>query len=286
MSRAACTLLLWLAAACGGPKDVLTISGMVEMREVQLGPLAAGRIARLLKDEGDSVRTGDTIAVLEQPGLDALIRERQARAVAAERRTAEVEAARADSARAAQDLARARALLERQAVSQQQFDQLRSASAAATARLAAVRAATSESYAAGAALDATRAIHDQLTVVAPADGIVLTRLADQGEAVAAGTPVVSVGLVRDRWVRAYVGERYLPRVAYGAEVAIDADGGRQAFRGHITEIAPRAEFTPRAALTERERADLVFAIKVSVDDDPDGRLKPGLPVTLRVDLAP
>ena len=51
------------------------------------------------------------------------------------------------------------------------------------------------------------------------------------------------------------------------------------------EIAPRGEFTPRAALTERERADLVFGIKVTFDD-PAGRLKAGLPVTLDVPLTP
>ena len=58
-----------------------------------------------------------------------------------------------------------------------------------------------------------------------------------------------------------------------------------AFRGRIVEISPRAEFTPRAALTERERADLVFAIKVRVDD-PRGRLKAGLPVDLAIALLP
>jgi HlyD family secretion protein len=53
------------------------------------------------------------------------------------------------------------------------------------------------------------------------------------------------------------------------------------------EIAPRAEFTPRAALTERERADLVFGIKVQADSqDVGGRLKAGMPVTLELDLLP
>jgi HlyD family secretion protein len=279
-------VLAALIAACGGVDDVLTVSGTVEIRELQLGPLTAGRVTRLLKDEGDTVRAGDTIAVLEQPGLDAVIRERRARAVAAGQRTAEVEAASADSARAAQDLARARQLLERRVIAQQQFDQLRAAAASAAARLSAVRAASSESHAARAALDATLAIRDQLTVLAPVDGIVLVRLADRGEAVGAGAPVVALGVVGDAWVRAYVGERSLPRVSLGSAVTVLVDGLEREFPGRIVEIATRAEFTPRAALTERERADLVFAIKVVVDDDPDGRLKPGLPVTLRIGLMP
>lgn len=278
--------VLLLLAACGGRDETLTVSGTVEMREAHLAPLAAGRLARLLKDEGDSVRAGDTIAVLEQPGLDALIRERRARAAAAEQRTAEIDAAVADSARAAQDLGRAAQLRERRVISDQQYDQARAAATAAAARLSAVRAAPSEARAARAALQATVAIKDQLTVLAPSDGIILTRHADVGEALAAGVPVVSLGLVRDRWVRAYVGQRFLPRIRLGQEVAIRADGYDRPFRGRITEIAARAEFTPRAALTERERADLVFGIKVAVDGDPEGRLKPGLPVTLDVPLVP
>src|SRR5206468_7475082 len=62
-----------LAAACGGSTNTLTVAGTVEIREVRLSPLASGRLQRLLKDEGDSVRVGDTVAVLEQPGLAALI---------------------------------------------------------------------------------------------------------------------------------------------------------------------------------------------------------------------
>jgi HlyD family secretion protein len=70
----------------------------------------------------------------------------------------------------------------------------------------------------------------------------------------------------------------------GQTVQVHVDGLEQAVAGTISEIAPRAEFTPRAALTERERADLVFAIKVSVSDA-GGRLKAGMPVTLDIPLA-
>lgn len=283
-------LILFVAglamAACRADDDALTISGTVEIREVMLAPLVAGRLALLLKDEGDTVQPGDTVAVLEQPGLDALIRERRARAAAVTQRTAEIEAARADSLRTANDLARARQLLDRRIISEQQYDQLRNAAAAAAARLEAVRASSNEARAAEAALAGTLAIRDQLTLVAPAVGVILTRYAEPGEALVAGTPVVALGLVRDPWIRAYVGERYLARLTLGQVVTVRVDGYDREFNGKITDIAPRAEFTPRAALTERERSDLVFAIKVAVSDDPDGRLKAGLPVTLRIALAP
>jgi len=274
-----------LLAACSSPRNTLTVAGTVEIREVRLSPLASGRLERLLKDEGDSVRAGDTVAVLEQPGLEAMIRERRALAEAASARTAEIRAAVADSERAANDLARVRVLRAQGINSPQDLDRAQTSASAAAARLQSVRAAVRESQAARAAVQVTEAIRDQLVLIAPADGIVLTRFAERGEMIAVGVPVVSIGLVRAPWIRAYVGERFVARLKVGLAVKIQVDGYSQAFSGHVTEIAPRAEFTPRAALTERERADLVFGIKVAIDDN-EGRLKAGLPVRVEIPLLP
>jgi len=277
---------LVLVAACARAPGPLHVAGTVEIREIQLAPLTSGRLVRLLKDEGDTVRAGDTVAILDQPGLAALIAQRRAQAAGVTTRSAEVGAAEADSARTASDLARARPLRDQGIVSPQQYDALASASSAATARLAAVRAASSDAAAARAGVDAALAIRDELTLIAPADGIILTRYAEAGEAVTAGSPVLSLGVVRRPWVQAYVAEPYLARLRVGASVRIHADAyPDSAFTGTIVEIAPRAEFTPRAALTERERADLVFGIRITVSDAA-GRLKAGMPVTLDVPLAP
>jgi HlyD family secretion protein len=274
------------AAACHRSSNTLTVAGTIEIREVRLSPLASGRLQRLLKDEGDSVRAGDTVAVLEQPGLSAQIEQRRALADAATTRTAEIRAAEADSQRTANDYARAKVLAVQGIASPQELERMQSVAAAAAARLQSVRASVRESQAAHAATEVTESIHDQLTVLAPADGIVLTRFAEQGEVIAAGVPVVSIGLVREPWVRAYVGERFVARLQTGQAVRIRVDGYPDtSFAGTIIEISPRAEFTPRAALTERERADLVFGIKVSTDGG-GGRLKPGLPVRLEIPLLP
>jgi HlyD family secretion protein len=275
-----------IVAACAGSSNTLTVAGTVEIREVRLSPLASGRLQRLLKDEGDSVRAGDTVAVLDQPGLAELIEQRRALAEAASTRTAEIRAAEADSQRTANELARTRGLAAQGIASPQDLDRLLAAAAAAAARLQSVRASVRESQAAHAAAAATEAIRDELVLVAPADGIVLTRFAERGEVIAAGMPVVSVGLVRAPWIRAFVGERFVARLRTGQDVRIRVDGYPDtAFAGTISEIAPRAEFTPRAALTERERADLVFGIKVATDGA-EGRLKAGMPVRVEIPLAP
>ena len=273
-----------IAAACSSASDALTVAGTVEIREVRLSPLASGRLQRLLKDEGDTVRAGDTVAVLDQPGLSALIAQRRALAEAATTRTAEIRAALADSQRTANELARARVLAVQGIASPQELERLQTGAAAAAARLQSVRASVRESEAARAGAEVTEAIRDELVLLSPADGIVLTRFAERGEVIAAGVPVVSVGLVHSPWVRAYVGERYVARLQTGQQVRIRVDGYPDtAFAGHISEIASRAEFTPRAALTERERADLVFGIKVTTDDG-GGRLKAGMPVRVEIPL--
>ncbi len=275
-------------AACHRSGSTLTVSGTIEIRDIQVAPLTAGRLERLLKDEGDTVHRGDTVAVLSQPGLDALIGQRRAQARAAAARVAEVQAAQADSARAANDLARSEPLRRENIISQQQYDALKAAAAAAAARLAAVRAAPSDSAAASAAVAVALATRDELTVVAPADGVILTRYAEPGEVLATGTPIVSLGLVRRPWIRAYVGDRFIGRLKLGqpATIRVNAYPG-QGFQGRVVEIGSTAEFTPRVALTERERADLVFGIKVEpAEGDAGGKLKAGMPVTLDLPLAP
>jgi HlyD family secretion protein len=296
----------------------LVVAGTVEVREVNVAPLASGRLVRLLKDEGDTVRAGDTVAVLQQPGLDEQIAEFQARASAAVARLRDLEAgarepeiesaratlssALADSQRTAADLRRVEDLAQRGVTSDQQRDLARASFATAAARVATAReqlrlleagarhqqivAAGHESEAAGAALRAALARRDELTLRAPGDGVILLRLAERGEVVPVGAPVVTIGLVHEPWVRAYVGEPSIARVRLGAPAKITVDAyPKTQFPGKVSEISPQAEFTPRAALTERERADLVFAIKVAIDDA-SGRLKPGMPVDLHLQLAP
>jgi len=288
MTRANIYLAAFFLAACNGNSDNLRVSGTVEIRDMQLAALTSGRLLRLLKDEGDTVRAGDTVAILTQPGLESVIGQREAQARAAALRVAEVAAAQADSERAANDLARGERLLKQNIVSPQQYDALRTAAAAAAARLAAVRAAPSDAAAARQAVDVAVATKDELTLIAPEEGLVLTRYADRGEVVATGTPVVSIGLVHHPWIRAYVGERDIGRVKVGQDVTVHVDAyPDHPFAGRVIEISPRAEFTPRVALTERERADLVFGIKVEpADGDAGGRLKAGMPVSVEIRLMP
>lgn len=318
--QGAIALCAWAAAlsGCGRNDAEGLVAGTIEIREISLAPLTHGRLMRLVEDEGDTVHVGDTVAVLAQPGLAERIAELEARTrglrarvrdLEAGARVQELEAARAsldravaDSILAKADADRAEDLHARNLLSDAEWDLARTTADAASARVQEARetlslleagtrpeqivAARWDAEAAAAALALARATQDELVLRSPADGVVLLRLAERGEVLSMGTPVVTIGLTTEPWIRAFVDQRLIGRVRLGAEVRVMVDSYPDtAFSGVVSEINPDAEFTPRAALTERERADLVFGIKVAIGDA-SGRLKAGMPVNLVIELAP
>jgi len=144
-----------------------------------------------------------------------------------------------------------------------------------------VEAAASGLDAARAELLASRSRAGELVLVAPIAGVVLLRNFEAGEVVAPGQAVVTLGDPERLWMRVYVAAPELPRVLRGAAVEVHVAGEKRAFAGHVSEIATEAEFTPRTALTEEERANLVFGIKVRLDPS-GGVLKAGLPADARI----
>lgn len=310
-----CGLLLLLATGCSsGNSDAIEAVGTVEIREHDVAPMTASRVVRLLVDEGDAVDAGDTVAVLSVSTLAADIEQRRARVATAqaalseaeagprsaeiERAEADVRAAEAEADRAAQDLIRIQALTDSGALSQQQLDVARTLATTTANRRDALRetlrllrqgtrperiaGARAEVETARAALAATQATQSDLVLTAPVRGIVLGRHAEVGEVVAPGTPVLSVGESAKPWVRVYVSPSDAARLTVGAPAIARLDDlPERSFPGRIASLATKAEFTPRVALTEDERADLLFAVRVELDDS-TGTLKPGLPVTVRL----
>jgi HlyD family secretion protein len=124
------------------------------------------------------------------------------------------------------------------------------------------------------------------TIEAPFGGVVTVRHREPGEAVSPGLPVLTVVDMNDRWVRIYVREDQIGRVAIGqpAHVRSDSHPGK-AYQGRVTFIASEAEFTPRNVQTAEERVKLVYAVKVAVTGDPARELKPGVPADVTLEPA-
>ena len=287
----------------------LRVSGNIEVVEAQAAFQIPGRIATRPVDEGDEVKAGEVIATLDETDLVQQVALRQAEVDTAEaslqelengsrkeevgRAKAALDAAEAEVKRLTADDARQKTLFEKEVISAREYDASKTALevAASRAREArqvyqlvktgprkeAIAQARARLDRAQQALELAKTQKGYARLLSPLDGVVLSKNAEPGEVVAAGTPVVTVGDIRKVYLRAYVDESDLGRVKLGQRVKITVDSytGRT-FEGKIGFISPESEFTPKMVQTEKERVKLVYRIKIDVPN-PDEALKPGMP---------
>jgi len=310
-------LVLRFTVFRGGPGGgVIAASGSVEATEAQLGFQVPGRIDTIAVEEGDRVKAGQLLARLDVTELQARRAQAAAqldgaRALLSELETGsrpeDIASARAGAGAATdrysdaqRDLARTRQLFDGGAVSQEALDKAQTAFDLAraqrdqaaqalrlvetgprTERITAQRALVAQAEATVRQLDATLA---NAAVRAPFDGVVSVKDREEGEVVGAGTPVLTVTNLGDRWVRIYVREDRIGAVHLGEGAAITADTypGRR-YQGAVSYIASEAEFTPRTVQTAEERVKLVYAVKVRITGDSLVDLKPGIPADVRLD---
>jgi len=311
-------LAFWLSRD-RGKEDALRLYGNVDIREVQLAFRQPGRVMQMAFDEGDAVRAGARLAALDaQPYRDVLaaaqaqVQVAQAELAKLRRglRPQEITQAR-EALRKAQALAteternfqRQSGLLASGASSQRTVDAARTARDQAAAGVEAAKAGLSQASegfrkediaAAKARLAAAQAAAAQATtaladteLVAPSDGTIIARVREPGSMVASQSTVYSLSLDKPVYVRAYVGEPDLGRIAPGTAVHVKSDSSNKVYRGQIGFISPRAEFTPKTVETTDLRTDLVYRLRIVIDGtDSDAALRQGMPVTITLDAPP
>lgn len=114
---------------------------------------------------------------------------------------------------------------------------------------------------------------------APFDGTIMVKATEAGENVSPGTPVFSIAKIGSPWIRCFVQETDLPRIFLGQTATVSMDGSDRIFQGRVSYISSMAEFTPKNVETREERVNLMYRVKVQIDDN-DGSLKIGMPVTV------
>jgi HlyD family secretion protein len=285
----------------------LRVSGNIEAHESVLSFKVQGRVVELLVEEGQWVEANAVLARLDdsdfrqQAALDEAtlrVREANLQLALAGTRPREIEAAQQTLREAEADLEqrkldheRAETLYKRDVISAEQRDlattALRRSEAAyarAKERFELAREGTrAEEIAiarrnveqARAALELSRIKLGYTVLRAPKAGVVLVRNTELGEVVSPGTPVLTLGDLDNVWLRAYISEPDLGRIRWGQEATIRTDAGKT-YKGRISFIASKAEFTPKSVQTQKERVTLVFRIKIDVKN-PNQELKPGMP---------
>ena len=313
---AAAATLIGMAGGCTRERPTtLAASGTIEITQSDIAAMVAARVTHLLFEEGDSVHAGDTLVRLTQSTLASDIEMRRARIASATAMLRDLEAgarpeeiagleaslraANAEVERTGTELERASAMLKAQAISQAQFDAAKTAAATAASkrdvisesiglakagtREARIRAAKAEVDAAVAGLNAALAANADLVLTAPVSGILLSRHVELGEVIAPGTPAATIGDTQRPWTRVFVAAPALPQLSVGEECLASVDGlPEHLFQCRIVSIDPQAQFTPRIALTKEERADLMFGVKVIINQH-QGMLKSGLPIDVHFD---
>jgi HlyD family secretion protein len=294
----------------------LALSGNVDIRQVDLGFRVGGRIAAIPFEEGARITAGETLGQLDtQPLKDQLaVDEAQIASTSAQLekqrngnrpqdiRQAEARLAelRAQRAKAQEDLDRRTTLVAGGAISKALFESTRAQFLAAEAQVQGAEQSVSLQRA-GARREDIAAAHAQRAQAvaqrektlndiadsdlhAPNDGVILTRAREPGAIVQAGETVLTLTIDRPMRIRAYVDESDLGRISPGMAVEVSADSAARLYHGSIGYIAPTAEFTPKTVQTRDLRSDLVYRLRVIIDDPDDG-LRQGQPVTVSIPAA-
>jgi RND family efflux transporter MFP subunit len=215
----------------------LSSTGTVHAREsAVISAQVMGRIQQVLVHEGDSVRAGQTLVVLDDAALHASVEQAQAGVKAAQ--NAQV-AAQTNAALAASTLDRYKQLQSEKSVSPQEMDEVSRRAEAAAANLEAVRAQTD---AARAQENGARTMMSFTRLVAPFAGVVTARMADPGTMAAPGVPLLQVDQAGALQLQASVDESAISAIHKGMKVPVAIDGGSPGnLAGTVAEIVPAAD---------------------------------------------
>jgi len=280
-------------------------SGVIEATEVTLSAKVPGTILEFPLDNGMHVRTGDLVARID---VESIVLQRDVTAADLDDiewngkiLAREIEAAREQVALVSirqelteKTLTRVANLYEQGAATADRLDTVETEVAAGTSSLRSAETRLEEAQTRLSALaakrqkvDATLRLLDRNiadgTVTSPIEGDVIETYAEPGEMAMTGTPLVTVADLSTVRLRIYVGEELLGKIALGARAAISIDSHPgETFGGTVTWISPKAEFTPKNVQTRESRADLVYAVEITIPN-PDGIFKIGMPADANIE---
>lgn len=276
-------------SSCGKESKEYDATGTFEATEITVSAEAQGRLLTFAVEEGDKVQLGTEVCIVDttQLHLKALQLGSAKQVYASQRPDTQKQIAvtRQQLEKARQDLARYAALVADGAANRKLQDdaesQVRVLERQLAAQISTLGISTNSLNAQMSTTDVQRAqVADQLLkcrVTAPVTGTILEKYAECGEYAAPGKPLFKIADTDHMFLRAYITTAQLERVKIGQKVKVMADygnGNRKAYGGRVTWISQKAEFTPKTILTDDERADLVYAVKIAVSND--GFIKIGM----------
>ena len=288
MKRSTMYLLLLILAGCSRSES-FDATGTFEATEVTVSAEASGRILAFNVNEGDRIEQGQTVGTIDtvQLYLQKMQLERQIASVRSNRPdiSKQVTALQEQIAQQETERTRVKRLLDDGAATTKQLDDidasLKILNGQLEATLSTLRNNTASIDENSSSIELQIAqVEDRLAkcrIVSPITGTVLAKYAETGELASTGRPLMKVADLDHIYLRAYFTSEQLAALQLGQEVTVTADFGadeQYEYPGHIIWIASESEFTPKNIQTRNTRANLVYAVKIAVEND--GRLKIGL----------
>ena len=278
-----------LLTACVNNNSDYDASGIFETTEVIVSARGTGEIMSLNIEEGQTVKTGQSLGQLDTTQLVLKKQQLHAGKDAATSRkldiARQVASLRQQIANLQSEQTRFKALLKDGAATQKQVDDLGYQIATLQKQLAATneqvttanRSIDGQSAGFEAQIGQVDDMMRQAVITSPINGVILSKYAEAGEFAVPGRALFKVADVSDMKLRAYVTADLLTGLKIGQKVKVYADqgaNGRKEYEGTISWISSEAEFTPKTIQTRDERSNLVYAIKITVRND--GLIKRGM----------
>jgi HlyD family secretion protein len=290
--------------------EELKLYGNVDIREVDLAFEVPGMIAETYYEEGETVPAGAILAKLDQTKYIEKVKARKAEYELQNAnknkfnrgfRPEEIASINQRVAQAQAQLNKEFLLLKRyeslrriEGISEQDYDSQTANYNQAKANLESLkqdlklkksgyRSEDKQAASARAKLSKTNLVlakedYDDTILKAPSAGVILTKAKEAGAVVKTGETIYSLSLLKPVWIRTVIDEPNLNEIYPGMKVIVHTDSNKT-YQGQIGYISPKAEFTPKTVQTEELRTQLVYRIRVVVEN-PDQFLRPGLPVTV------
>ncbi|MCI7038699.1 MAG: HlyD family efflux transporter periplasmic adaptor subunit [Bacteroidales bacterium] len=275
--------------ACGRKERQYDATGVFEATETTVYAEQTGALLTFNVEEGDTVGQNREVGLIDTTQLWLKMKQAEAMKSVYQSQKPEQEkqiaVTRQQLAKAKQDQQRYKELVADGAAPGKMLDdansQVEVLQRQLDAQLSSLRVNTN---ALDKQMDATDVQAEQLRdqirkchILVPSKGTVIEKYVERGEFVSAGKPLFKMADTENMFIRAYVTSAQLENIKTGQKATVFADygnGGKKEYEGRVTWISSRSEFTPKTILTDDERADLVYAVKVAIKGD--GYVKMGM----------
>ena len=278
-----------LLAACGNSEKEYDATGTFEATETTVSAEQNGTLLTFAINEGDEIEAGSEVGLIDTTQTWLKLQQARATQEVYQSQKPDMEkqtsATRQQLAKAQAEQQRYKELVADGAAPSKMLDDATNQVQVLQRQLAAqLSSLSTNTNALSKQMAATEVQIDQLRdqlrkchIMAPLKGTVLEKYAERGEFVAVGKPLFKMADMEQVYIRAYVTSAQLQSIRTGQQVKVFADygdGKKQEYDGTVSWISSRSEFTPKTILTDDERADLVYAVKVRVKND--GFIKIGM----------